>query len=88
VTSIRDLGIIVLIATQRSYSWLKLKPESNVGFDSKSEPERGRRIIDVGPSATIATTKLHPDEPNELEEGECLFHSYMWVKRYPDALHH
>jgi hypothetical protein len=57
--------------------------ESDVGSDSESEPERGRWIIDVEPSATIATTKLQPGEPDELEEGECLFHSQMWVKGTP-----
>jgi hypothetical protein len=32
------------------------------------------------PSATISTTKLQPGELEEPEEGECLFHSQMWVK--------
>jgi hypothetical protein len=49
--------------------------ESDAGSDSESEPERGRRIIDVEPSATVATTKLQPGEPKEPEEGERLFHS-------------
>jgi hypothetical protein len=49
--------------------------ESDVGSDSEPELERGRQIIDVEPSATIATTKLQPGEPDEPEEGECLFHS-------------
>jgi hypothetical protein len=57
--------------------------ESDVGSDSESEPERGRWIIDVEPSATVATTKLQPNEPDEPEEGECLFHSQMWVKGTP-----
>jgi hypothetical protein len=57
--------------------------ESDVGSDSESEPEKGRWIIDVEPSATIATTKIHPGEPDEPEEGECLFHSQMWVKGTP-----
>jgi hypothetical protein len=35
------------------------------------------------PSATVATTKLQPGEPDEPEEGERLFHSYMWVKGTP-----
>jgi hypothetical protein len=48
-----------------------------VDSDSDPELERGRRIIDAEPSATVATTKLQPDEP---EEGERLFHSQMWVK--------
>jgi hypothetical protein len=54
--------------------------ESDVDSDSNPEPERERRIIDVEPSATVATTKLQPSEPDEPEEGECLFHSQMWVK--------
>jgi hypothetical protein len=54
--------------------------ESDVGSDSESEPEKGRQIIDMEPSATIATTKIHPGEPDEPEEGEHLFHSQMWVK--------
>jgi hypothetical protein len=51
--------------------------ESDAGSDSESEPERGRQIIDMEPSATIATTKLQPGEPDEPEEGEHLFHSQM-----------
>jgi hypothetical protein len=35
------------------------------------------------PSATVATTKLQPGEPDEPEEGERLFHSQMWVKGTP-----
>jgi hypothetical protein len=57
--------------------------ESYAGSDSKKEIERGRQIIDVEPSAIIATTKLHLGEPNEPEEGERLFHSQMWVKVTP-----
>jgi hypothetical protein len=54
--------------------------ESDVVFDSESELEKGRQIIDVEPNATISTTKLQPGEPDELEEGEHIFHSHMWVK--------
>ena len=57
--------------------------ESDAGFDSEPELERGRWIIDMEPSATVATTKLQPGEPDEPEEGECLFHSQMWVKGTP-----
>ena len=39
--------------------------------------------MDTEPSATIATTKLHPSELDEPEEGELLFHSQMWVKDTP-----
>jgi hypothetical protein len=51
--------------------------KSDVDYDSETELERGRRIIDVEPSATIATTKLQLSEPDEPEEGERLFHSHM-----------
>jgi hypothetical protein len=53
--------------------------ELDAGSDSELEPERGRWIIDVEPISTIVTTKLQPDEPDEIEEGELLFHSQMWV---------
>jgi hypothetical protein len=57
--------------------------ESDVGSDSKSEPKKGRQVIDVEPSAIISTTKIHLGEPNEPEEGERLFHSQLWVKGTP-----
>jgi hypothetical protein len=57
--------------------------ESDVDSDSETEPERGRQIIDVEPSAIVATTKLQPGEPDKPEEGERLFHSQMWVKGTP-----
>jgi hypothetical protein len=54
--------------------------ESYVGSNSESELEKGRRIIETEPSATVSTTKIHPDELDELKEGERLFHSQMWMK--------
>ena len=57
--------------------------KSDVGSYSKLEPERVRWIIEVEPSATVATTKLQPSEPNKPKEGEHLFHSHMWVKGTP-----
>jgi hypothetical protein len=57
--------------------------ESDRDFDSELEPERGRWIIDAEPSATVATTKLQPGEPDDPEEDEHLFHSQMWVKGTP-----
>jgi hypothetical protein len=57
--------------------------ESDVGSDSESEPKKGRWIIDTESSATVATTKIHPSEPDEPEERERLFHSQMWVKDTP-----
>jgi hypothetical protein len=54
--------------------------KSNVGFDSKSDLEKWRQIINKEPSATTATTKIQLDELDEPEEGECLFHSEMCMK--------
>jgi hypothetical protein len=57
--------------------------ESEFDSDFESNLEGGKWIIDVEPSATVATTKVKPSEPEEPEEGECLFHSQMWVKGDP-----
>jgi hypothetical protein len=54
--------------------------ESDADSNSEPELERGRGIIDAEPSATISTTKLQLGKLGELEEGEHLFHSQMWVK--------
>jgi hypothetical protein len=48
--------------------------ESEAYYDSESNPEGGKRIINVEPNATVATAKVWPREPKELEEGEWLFH--------------
>ena len=63
----------------------KLKaPKSDACFDPESEPKKGNekenKIIDVDRSATVTTTKLHGEDLEDPEEGECLFHSHMWVK--------
>jgi hypothetical protein len=55
---------------------LELKAsKSEDGSDSESNLEGGKWIIDVEPSATVATTKFRPSEPEEPKEGERLFHS-------------
>jgi hypothetical protein len=54
--------------------------ESDAGSYFESEPKKGRRIIDMELSSTVATTKLQPGELDEPEECERLFHSQMWVK--------
>ena len=48
--------------------------ESDVGYESESDLEKGRWIIDVEPSVIVSTTKIQPGEPDEPEEGEHLFH--------------
>jgi hypothetical protein len=54
--------------------------KSDVGSNSESKLDKGKKIIDVEPSTTIATTKVQPSEPKEQKEVERLFHSHMWVK--------
>jgi hypothetical protein len=49
--------------------------ESEVDSNSESNQEGGNKIIDVEPNATVATTKVQPNKPEEPEEGEHLFHS-------------
>jgi hypothetical protein len=48
--------------------------DSDVGSNSKSEPNNGKQIIDAEPNSTVTTTMVHPNELEEHEEGECLFH--------------
>jgi hypothetical protein len=55
--------------------------EPDLDFDSKHN--KGKQIIDAEPTATIMATTIQPEEPEELEEGEHLFHSQMWVKGTP-----
>jgi hypothetical protein len=43
--------------------------ELEADFDSESNPKGGKWIINVEPSATVATTKVRPSEPEEPEEG-------------------
>ena len=63
---------------------VKLKDfESKANSDSESNPEGGNHIIDAEQSSTVTTTKVQPSEPDELEKGERLFHSHMWVKGAP-----
>lgn len=77
-----------------SECWTKQSPvvELNASeSDACSNPEskldkgneKGKKIIDAEPRATIDTAKVHKNEPEDLEEGEHLFHSQMWVKGSP-----
>ena len=56
-----------------------LDPDS----DSEIELDKGKKIIDAEPNATVATAQIQPVEPEDSEEGERLFHSQMWVKGTP-----
>jgi hypothetical protein len=54
-------------------------------LDSEFDPENieNRYIIDTKPTATVGTATIQPKETVDPEEGECLFHSHIWVKRTP-----
>jgi hypothetical protein len=57
--------------------------EPNPDSESDFENTGKRQIIDVDPTAIVATTTIQPEETTDLEEGERLFHSQMWVKGTP-----
>jgi hypothetical protein len=57
--------------------------ESSRDLDSDSKKNKRRQIIDAQPTAIVVTKKFQPKEPKDPEEGECLFHSQMWVKGTP-----
>jgi hypothetical protein len=58
--------------------------ESDACSDTESKPEKGndkgKQIINAEPNATVATTKIQKEEPEDPVEEERLFHSQMWVK--------
>jgi hypothetical protein len=54
--------------------------ESDAGSNYEPEPEKGIQIIDAEQSAIVATMNLQPGKTDDLEEGERLLHSQMWVK--------
>jgi hypothetical protein len=57
--------------------------ESYPCSSSDSYLENGKHVIDAELNITISTTKVYPNETEESKEGECLFHSHMWVKGDP-----
>jgi hypothetical protein len=57
--------------------------EPNPNSESDSENTGKGHIIGTDPTAIVATATIQPEEPIDLEEGECLFHSQMWVKGTP-----
>jgi hypothetical protein len=56
---------------------------SNSELDPNKGNDRGKKIIDAEPNTIISTTKIQKEEPEDLEEVECLFHSKLWVKGSP-----
>jgi hypothetical protein len=57
--------------------------EPNPGPESYSENNGKGQIIDVDPTAIVVTATIQPEVPTDPEEGECIFHSRMWVKGTP-----
>jgi len=57
--------------------------ESKHELDSDSKHNKGKQIINAEPTTTIMARTIQRKEPEELEEGESLFHSHMWVKGSP-----
>jgi hypothetical protein len=57
------------------------EPNPNSKSDSKNAGKR--QIIDAYPTTIVAIATIQPEEPTDSEEGECLFHSQMWVKGNP-----
>lgn len=49
--------------------------ELDLDSNSDSETDKRNQIIDAEPSATVATTKIQPEDPEEPVESERLFHS-------------
>jgi hypothetical protein len=58
-----------------------MKSNPNLEFDP--ENTENRQIIDADPTASFSTTTIQLEEPVDPKEGECLFHSHMWVKGTP-----
>jgi hypothetical protein len=57
--------------------------DPNLASESDSKNTGKRQIIDENPTAIVATATIQPEEPIDPQEGECLFHSQMWVKGTP-----
>jgi hypothetical protein len=57
----------------------ELNPDSEYDYENTGKGQ----IIDADPTAIVATAAIQPEEPTDPEEGECLFHSQMWVKGAP-----
>jgi hypothetical protein len=51
--------------------------EPSLVSDFDSDNNKRRQIINVEPTMTIATATIQPEELEDPEEGECIFHSQM-----------
>jgi hypothetical protein len=57
--------------------------EPNPDSESDSVNTSKKQVIDANPTTIVTTARIQPKEPTDLEEGERLFHSKMWVKGTP-----
>jgi hypothetical protein len=84
VISTKSPGTKLMNVAQNSHWWPRSKnKEPNPDSESNYEYTSKRQIIDADPTAIVATATIQPEEPTDPEEGECLFHSHMWVKGTP-----
>jgi hypothetical protein len=84
VISTKSLGTTPMNVAQNSHWWPKIKDkEPNPDSESDYENTGKGQIIDADPTAIVTTATIQPEEPTDPEEGECLFHSQMWVKGIP-----
>jgi len=67
-------SLVVELKASKSNACSDSEPELDKGND------KGKNIIDVEPRATAFITKVEKTEPEDLAEGEHIFHSQMWVK--------
>jgi hypothetical protein len=57
--------------------------ESDRDSESDSKNTSRRKINDAKPTSIVVTIAIQPEEPTNIKEGVCLFHSKMWVKGTP-----
>ena len=53
--------------------------ESKACYEFESNPDKGKQIIDAKTNAIVATIKVQKIELKDLQGGEHLFHSQMWM---------
>jgi hypothetical protein len=84
VTSTKAPCTTPMNIARKIHWWSRSKTWSRI-LIRKSDQENieNIQIIDANPTATVTTTTIQTKELVDPEEGECLFHSHMWVKGTP-----
>jgi hypothetical protein len=84
VISTKAPGTTPMNVAQNSHWWPRSKTRSRTLIQNLIlKIMVKRQIIDADPTAIVTTAAIQPEEPTDPEEGECLFHSQMWVKGTP-----